>query len=630
MSADGGPVARHSPARAAVRENDTVRSSLEPAGAPEPIGSMLARNAARFGEKAAVRHRSGEGWSELTWARLALDAARLARFMEDAGLRAGERAAVISRNRAEMIVTELAVMGLGAVYVPIFAGYGTEEIGRLLEHAAPRVLFAGGPEELEKVPLDRRPEVVVDYSGRASGGAVPFAEALARAAFSDPGDAEVRRFLERAAAVDPFEPCLMMYTSGTTGRQKGVLLTHDNMLSQQRALSMLWDVSENDRFLSYLPWHHSFGGIFEKTTALYNGALLTLDDSLGKDFDRLLENWKEVKPTVYFSVPKVYQQLYDHVVTHPEQEREVFHEELRFVFTAAAPLPESISRFFADRKIPVLEGWGLTETSPCCTITDMAESRSIPGVVGYPIPGVAIRIAEDGEILVRGPNVMRGYFRDEEATRKALPGDGWFHTGDLGEFYGKALKLVSRKDRVFKLLNAEKVVPTLLENKLAGMNPYIRHVIVVGSGQDFLAALIFPNYYLIRERFGDDIERAEREVRESLRKTIEAFNAEHPVKYERIRAFAVVSRELTVDDEELTPSLKVRVKNVLDRNEPVIDAIYDPSSDCDCRFLRKVFRLVPDSRKCFLGKDKTLDQCHTCGRVVFAEGAPGVGEGSVG
>jgi acyl-CoA synthetase (AMP-forming)/AMP-acid ligase II len=156
-------------------------------------------------------------------------------------------------------------------------------------------------------------------------------------------------------------------------------------------------------------------------------------------------------------------------------------------------------------------------------------------MVGYPIPGVTLKLADDGEILAQGPNVMPGYFANPEATAQALPGDGWFHTGDLGELIGAGLKLVTRKDRVFKMLNAEKVVPTELENRLAGMNPYVRHVIVVGAGRDFLAALIYPDFFRIEQEFGSDRALADSAVKRSLRETILRFNREHPVKYERFQ-----------------------------------------------------------------------------------------------
>jgi long-chain acyl-CoA synthetase len=327
----------------------------------------------------------------------------------------------------------------------------------------------------------------------------------------------------------------------------------------------------------------------------------------------------EVRPTIYFSVPQVYQQLVVHAQTHADDEPRLFHPGLRFVFTAAAPLPANISSYFAAKGIPVIEGWGLTETSPCCTVTDLTEPRTVPGMVGYPIPGVRLSIADDGEILVKGPNVMRGYDNDDVATSAALPGDGWFHTGDLGEFVGAGLKLVTRKDRVFKMLNAEKIVPTEIENRLAGMNNFIRHVIVAGNGRRFLAALIYPDYYRVAEQFGDDHVTAERVVKDSLRETILEFNRERPAKYERIEAFAVVARELSLEARELTPSMKVRVRTVLQNVEEYLEAIYEPTTDCDCRFLRKVMRLTTDDRQCFAGQARTLDRCHECGSFVFGD-----------
>jgi long-chain acyl-CoA synthetase len=329
----------------------------------------------------------------------------------------------------------------------------------------------------------------------------------------------------------------------------------------------------------------------------------------------------EVRPTIYFSVPKIYQQFVARVESRPDEEARLLHPELRFVFTAAAALPAHLAAFFAARRLPVIEGWGLTETAPCCTLTDLVEPRTVQGMVGYPIPGVRVRIAPDGEIHVHGPNVMLGYFDEPESTGAALPGDGWFRTGDLGALEGTGLRLISRRDRVFKLANAEKVIPTSIELRLAGMNAYIRHVIVVGSGRDYPAAIVFPDFYRIAEEFGDDREAADRVVKESIRQTVLDFNRTHPVKYEHIQAIAVVSRELSIERNELTPSLKVRVGHVLDGAWEYIAATYEPSAECDCRYLRKILRVAPDQRLCFTGKGRTLDECHACGSFIFDDDA---------
>ncbi len=620
--------ARH--AAAAVREGDVIRCTVAPGGERETIAAMLVRNAGRFGARPVFAERRGGGFHPVGWDAFLDDVIALGRFLTASGVGAGDRVLVFSPNRGEMLVTEMAVMAIGAIYVPIFAGYPSDQARALITHARPSAVVLAGPDQLGRSCFPPGVRALVSFDPveaaaltRALAGTAlrhtGYAEAIGGFRVNGRDDGRRAEFLAAAIRRDPGEPSLMMYTSGTGGRSKGVLLTQDNILSQQRALSAVWDLTTDDRFLSYLPWHHSFGGLFEKYSALYNGATLWLDDALGKDFERLLSNWKQVRPTVYFSVPKVFQQLVGHAETHPEDEPAIFHSGLRFVFTAAAPLPATISRFFASRRIPVLEGWGLTETSPCCTVTDPAEPRSVPGMVGYPIPGVRVRIAADGEILVQGPNVMQGYFDDPAETARALPADGWFHTGDLGEFVGAGLRLVARKDRVFKMLNAEKIVPTGIENRLAGLNPYIRHVIVTGAGRSFLAALIFPDFFRIAEEFGDDHATADRVVKDSLRETIMAFNREHAVKYEQVQAFAVVSKELTIEEDELTPSLKIRVQNVLGNAAEYLEAVYEPSASCDCRFLRKVLRIAPDERLCFAGYDRTLDRCHECGSLVFGE-----------
>ena len=621
-------------AESIVREGNVICSTIALPGSREAIGALLARNADRFRERAIYREKRGGRFVDVTWEDFLYDVVSFGQFLGSYGIGRNDCVAVFSSNRGEMLVAEFAVMCLGAIYVPIFPGYSADQTRSLIDHSGAVALIISDREQLAKihVPASVRLMVSFDPIARASvdealgGRPVPYSTlsgALRRNAVGDYDDLRLKMFLWSAARVHPEDPCLMMYTSGTTGLQKGVRLSHDNILSQQRALSTLWNITPDDRLLAYLPWHHSFGGIFEKYTALYNGATLVLDDSFGKDFDLLLKNWKEIRPTVYFSVPKIYQQFVDYVRLHPQEEARIFHDGLRFLFTAAAPLPANLSEYFRSRNIPVLEGWGLTETSPCCTVTDLTEARTVPGMVGYPLPGVTVKLARDGEILVQGPNVMCGYHANPADTARVLPGDGWFRTGDLGAFVGNGLKLVTRKDRVFKMLNAEKIVPTELENELAGRNKYIRHVIVAGDGRRFLTALIYPNYFLIDEEFGEDHERAEQVVKESLRRTVLDFNQTHAVKYEWVQAFAVVSKELSIEDHELTPSMKVRVQNVLRNAEEYLEAVYEPSQDCDCRFLRKVMRLVPDDRRCFANKDTTIDHCHECGHFVFGDDLSG-------
>ncbi|MBZ5637152.1 MAG: AMP-binding protein [Acidobacteriia bacterium] len=616
--------------RSTVRDGDVIYSTLEPVGPRETVGSMLARNAAAMAERAVFSEKRGGRFVGVTWEDFLHDVVSLGQFLASCGIGRKDRVAVVSRNRGEMLVAEFASMCLGAVYVPIFPGYSAEQTRALIDQSGAVALLLSDRQQLDKVFVPPSVRLIVSFEPIARARVdeaiagreaeyFTFKAALRRNGTGDQDDLRLKMFLWSAARLDPDAPCLLLYTSGTTGPQKGVLLSHDNILSQQRALSQLWRIGPQDRLLSYLPWHHGFGGIFEKYTALYQGATLALDDGVGEDFDLLLRNWKEIRPTVFFGTPKIYQQLVGHVRLHPEDEGRVFHEELRFLFTSATPLPANLSDFLASKRIPLIEGWGLTETSPCCTLTNVDEPRTVRGMVGYPLPGVRIRLAEDGEILVQGPNVTRGYHGDPEATAKVLPGDGWLRTGDLGGFAGDGLRLVGRKDRVFEMAGGGRIFPTEIENDLAGRNKYVRHVVVAGDGRSFLSALIFPDFFLIEEEFGKDREKAESVVKESLRRTVLEFNRERVVEHERLQAFAVVSKELSIEDNELTPSMKVRVRNVLRNAEEHLEAIYAPTEDSDCRLLQKVMRLAPDPRRCFVDSDKTLDQCHECGSFVFGD-----------
>jgi long-subunit acyl-CoA synthetase (AMP-forming) len=371
-----------------------------------------------------------------------------------------------------------------------------------------------------------------------------------------------------------------MYTSGTMGVPKCVQLTHKNILSQQAALAKMWNINPDDRFLSYLPWHHSFGGIFELFTALYNGAAISLESGYGRDPKIILENWNKVLPTVFFSVPKVYQSLVELIKNDSEAEEIFFHPQLKFVFTAAASLPNNLSEEFERRNIPVIEGWGLTETSPCCTLTDPNKKRH-HGVVGNPLPGVSIRLADDGEIQVKGSNVMKGYYKNDEANKNIFTDDGWFCTGDVGEITEDGLKLISRKDRIFKLSNGEKVVPSDLEKLIEMKCHYISFAMVVGSGQDYPVAILFPNKKLLKQpdyalspEEGCYCPRNLEELGKCLHGCLHDANCGIGQKFAQIKAAMIIDDELSLEKGTLTPSMKVAPKNVVNAYRAHLQNLY--------------------------------------------------------
>ncbi len=546
------------------------------------IATLLNRNTKRFGEKIVFQEKKQGEYKGVSWNQFYNDIKNIAFNLRRFGYSKGDKVVILSQNRLEMLEFELAIMASGGVAVPIFFNYNKETAEQLIEHSDATFVAVGNGTQLSRIghdlPLQQiflfdsydsieQPELIKEYNNLTQ-----FDELLTSATDQD---------YDLNFDASPDDICLNMYTSGTMGNQKSVQLTHKNILSQQAALELIWDIDENDRFLSYLRWHHSFGGIFEIFNALYNGATVSLESSLGTDPAEIMENWKLIQPTVFFSVPVIYQALVDMTLKDKEIEKIFFHDGLKFVFTAAAPLPKNISDEFEKRNIPVVEGWGLTETSPCCTITDPNVKRE-PGVVGFPIPGVSIKIADDGEILVKGPNVMVGYYKNDKANEGIFTDDGWFCTGDVGEITETGLRLITRKDRIFKLLNAEKVIPTKLESNIISKCHYISYALVEGNGRSYPVALLFPNRNLLNKK-GDviDIDLEDCECPESLdqlsqclRNCLTDVNCSLKQKFARIKAAMLIDKDLSVEDKTLTPSMKLAPNNVKKVYRAHIEKLY--------------------------------------------------------
>ncbi len=567
-----------------IKRVGEVYESKIPLGDYEPsLGVVLRQRAERWGDKPFVRTRKGDDDVTISWSQFSTAVRTIARKLIDIGVRPGDRIGMISENRSEMFEADLAIMAIGAVTVPVFAGYPRRQVAYVLGHAKPAFVIVSGMHQLRKIEADRHPWVkkylVMDHDADCENwGAVPFSELL------EPPDTSETQLDERINAVQPDEMCLIMYTSGTTGPPKGVRLSHRNIISQQQAVGLIWDVSDKDVLMSYLPWHHSFGGIFERFLALFHGCELCLDDSCGRNLDRMIANWKAFDPTLFLSVPRVHDMVVSGSRTRPDVDRIVFGGRLRFVFTAGASLPAPVAAIYREHGIPVLEGWGLTETAPSVTLTTLDHSwRS--GFVGFPIPGVSIRIDDGQEILVRGPNVMSGYLDDEEATAYVLTADGWFKTGDLGEFSKNGLRVLGRKDGAFKLTTGEKVHPQRLETVLVNESHFISQAVALGSGKDFVAALVYPamsalTQWAAEQGIETDDLLSDPEVRALMGAEVGRLNALIEVKFQRIHRVILTDREPTLANGELTPSGKLVRKTVIANHKTVLDDLFaDASSD---------------------------------------------------
>ncbi len=564
-----------------------VIESEKTLGAITPnVAVMLGNNRKKFSNRIIYRERKCNDYIGMSWDEFYYKIECVAYNLKEYGFLEGDKVMIFSKNRLEMLLLELAVMSSGGISVPIFFNYNGESVGSLINHSDAAFIAVGDRSQLDRVnpslPL-KRIFVFDEITDSKYSNLTWFSQLLK----DKGGNNSCLNFNAGTDAV-----CLNMYTSGTMGRQKCVQLTHKNILSQQAALKLIWNVDENDRFLSYLRWHHSFGGIFEKFTALYNGASISLESGNGLNPDIIMENWKLVKPTIFFSVPMIYQSLIDMTLKNEETEKCFFHEGLKFVFTAAAPLPHYLSYEFEKRNIDVLEGWGLTETSPCCTITNPKLKRE-SGVIGFPIPGVKIRLAEDNEMQVKGPNIMVGYYKNDEENEKCFTEDNWFCTGDIGELTENGFKLITRKDRIFKLSNAEKIIPTELENIITNKCHYISYALVEGNGRNYPVALLFPDKMLLEEsKNGYHLHIHECncpkdlcELSSCLKGCLININNGLKQKFSVIKSAMIIDDTLKVDNGTLTPSLKlapnnvkgiykIHLENLYGSNEPVKEPTY--------------------------------------------------------
>ena len=565
-------------AQIGIRRVGEEHASPVPLGAYETsLGAVLRDRAEHWSAKPYIRYRTGDETHTLTFGQFAEGVARIARNLLAQGLTAGDRVCLLSENRAEMFMVEMALVSIGAVTVPIFAGYPPRQVAYVLGHSRPRMVIVSGTHQLEKIERQRHPWIEKFYCMDFDAAASPWG-ALDFATLTTEGGASEDQLNAAIDVVRPDDLCIVMYTSGTTGPPKGVQLCHRNIISQQKALSLLWEVGEHDVFMSYLPWHHSFGGLFERFMTLYNGSELCLDDSRGRDMQRQLDNWRVFNPSLFFSVPRVHDMIMAQCRERPEVADMVFNGRLRMVFTAGAALPAPIEAAYRARGIPVLEGWGLTETSPCVTCTTMDRSwRS--GYVGDPIPGVTIRIDGDQEILVKGPNVMLGYLDDEEDTARVIDADGWFHTGDLGEFTSDGLRIFGRKDGAFKLTSGEKVHPQRIENVLVNESPYINLAIVLGSGENYVGALIYPDFSRLREwarehGVTDEPLADSPAVLNLYARELQRINTLIEVKYQQIARAALAGREPSLSAGELTPSGKLVRKAIIASFQNKVDGLF--------------------------------------------------------
>jgi long-chain acyl-CoA synthetase len=539
--------------------------------------------AERLGPRPALRFKHYGLYHDLTWEDYRAEALAGAAALLDAGVEPGDRVGLLAENRVEWLIADMAILAAAAVNVPPHAPLPARQIQFQLHDAGVRWLIVSTRAQLEKIRSIRselpnlRGIVLMD-------GDAPEDEAVSWRAFVQRGRrtltllaGELRRREER---LGPGDLATIMYTSGTTGNPKGVMLTHGNLLSNSLAALEVMSHGPDDLVLTWLPFTHIYARTVDHYICMASGTPVALAESA----DALIQNLEDVRPTQFASVPRFYEKVLSSVSSSDAKEtsrrlRRIFGPRIDWMSSGGAPLPPSIARAYADAGLLVLQGYGLTETSPIISF-NRKECYKLD-TVGRPLPGVEVRIAADGEVLTRGPNVMKGYWNDAAATAEAIR-DGWLYTGDLGELDADGfLRITGRKKDLLVLSNGKKVAPSLVEGLLLA-DPCIDQAVVCGEGRNYLCALLVPAWDNVRRELdrdgavlpGSPTDLAKLPaVGRLLEQRVRAVLAEVS-NVEQVKKFVILPEPFSVAADELTVSMKLRRNVIVTRYAHQIEELY--------------------------------------------------------
>ena len=584
--------------------------------------SMFEDAVQQYGNKAALAHKPRGGtYQDISYTEFGASVDAFGKGLNALGVRMGDRVAILSENRPEWAITDFGSLKIGAVTVPMFSTLTSAQVSYILRDSGAKIICVSTEKQLEKVTSirDEVPtleQVIIfdSIEGETPEGVIQF-NAVCELA----GEA-----VDTAASEDDL--ATIIYTSGTTGDPKGVMLTHANFIFNLQACKSLIDVSETDVLLSFLPLSHVFERLGGHYVPLFSGAKIAYAESTFT----VAQNMKEVAPTVMLSVPRLYETMHERILRAVQEgsslKQKIFHwgvsvgsavssaiqqgekpsailqlqqniadklvfaklkeatgGRLRFFVSGGAALPQSIAEFFHAAGILILEGYGLTETSPVISLNHPEKWRF--GTVGPQVPDIEVQIAEDGEILTRGPHVMKGYFNNETATAEVIDGEGWFYTGDIGIIDEDGfIKITDRKKNIIVLSNGKNVAPQPIESELV-RSPFISQVMVVGSERKNLAALIVPNFDALKAWVSENsIETDDlsamlqtREVQQHIQSEIRSHLTDF-ADFEQVRRFTLLEKEFSQEADEMTPTLKLKRNVIMERYANAIEEMYPEDS----------------------------------------------------
>jgi long-chain acyl-CoA synthetase len=582
------------------------------------LADLLPLSAKLYGSAPAVCFKRGDKWVDRSFDEVLETVRSLSLGLIDLGVEKGDKVSILANTRPEWTYFDFAALSAGAVVVPIYQTNSPEECQYVLENSDAKIVVVEDDEQLEKIRAvrDQLPllEHVVRMTG-ASEDAISLEDLAARGSAREASEWEARW-----KSVTPADICTFIYTSGTTGPPKGCIISHGNYRAMLDMVNETSVIEEEDVTYLYLPLAHSFALLIQ-LGSFDLGAKLAYWE---RDPLKILPNLAELKPTYFPSVPRIFEKIYTAATSGMEKEgrfkkavfdwsiavgkkmrateragrkpgfllrkqygfadkrvlskiRGLFGGKLRLAVSGAAPISPEILSFFDAGGVLVLEGWGMTETSTAATISSPDDFKV--GTIGKPFPGCEIKIADDGEILVKGPNVFQGYYKNEEATRETIV-DGWLHTGDIGEIDPDGfIKITGRKKDIIITAGGKNITPANLENEIK-QHPLVSQCVVVGDRKPYLVALVTLDpedavAYAKDHGLPEDAAQlaTNPEVQKAIEDHVETINQKF-ARVEQVKKVAILPRDLSQETGELTPTLKVKRAVVTSKHEQEIEQLY--------------------------------------------------------
>lgn len=591
------------------------------------VAAIFQNNVAKFGDKPCVAYKKSDAYTDLSWMQMNEKIKKTAYYLLDQGIKKGDKVALFAPNMYEWYVADMAILSIGAVNVPIYATNSPDEALYILEDSDSKICFCGTEDHLDRIlkirkKLPKLAQLIIfdDYSKKKQG-VITLEKAMEKGSqYKTRGN-----FEKRLKAIKSEDLATLIYTSGTTGNPKGVMLTHNNFVSNvKQILADFSDyVTENDVFLSFLPLSHSL----ERTSGYYLAMAVGAKIAYAQDFSTIQENLAEVRPTCMISVPRLYEKIHSGILSKVSDakgiKKSLFNwsmkiaaknlpyvcqdkkpggllgkkvdiadkiiwsklketlgfDRLRLAVSGGGPLAVSDAEFFLGMGIVILEGFGLTETTPVTNVNRPGIIK--PGTVGPPLKNTKVKISDEGEILIKGPQVMKGYYKNKSATKEVFTKDNFFRTGDIGiiDEMGR-LAITGRIKDIIVTSGGKNISPQNIENSLKE-SKYIEQVAIIGDKRKYLSALIIPAFDDVKKwakrnnlKFTNNTDLTRKsEVNELISNEIEKYT-KNLARVEQIRKFKILDAEWSQETGELTPTLKLKRRVIDEKYAKEIESMY--------------------------------------------------------